>query len=158
MEALLLQYEWVVDSRKALLDFCAELPATHFTGEVATFAGSSMRNLLVHVSDTYTHWLGNFALKRSIPFTKTNSIPEVGDVRLLFGKTDALVKDFLEHFQNSLRNPISGILPGKDRRVETIPFMLFTHVITHEFHHKGQILSMSRHWGHIPIDTDIIRF
>ncbi len=39
----------------------------------------------------------------------------------------------------------------------TTPFELFTHVITHEFHHKGQVLSLSRHLGYIPVDTDIIR-
>ncbi|MNY69859.1 DinB family protein [compost metagenome] len=37
------------------------------------------------------------------------------------------------------------------------PFKVFTHVITHEYHHKGQILSLSRHLGYTPVDTDIMR-
>ncbi|MNL32837.1 DinB family protein [compost metagenome] len=37
------------------------------------------------------------------------------------------------------------------------PLKLFTHVTTHEYHHKGQILSLSRHLGYTPVDTDIIR-
>ncbi|WP_244950894.1 DinB family protein [Pedobacter suwonensis] len=37
------------------------------------------------------------------------------------------------------------------------PLQLFTHVITHEFHHKGQIMSLSRHLGYTPVDADIIR-
>ena len=37
------------------------------------------------------------------------------------------------------------------------PFKLFTHVITHEFHHQGQILPMSRQLGYIPVDTDVMR-
>jgi uncharacterized damage-inducible protein DinB len=40
---------------------------------------------------------------------------------------------------------------------DTSAFQIFTHVITHEFHHKGQILSLSRHLGYTPVDTDIIR-
>ncbi|MFI5159066.1 MAG: DinB family protein [Sphingobacteriales bacterium] len=37
------------------------------------------------------------------------------------------------------------------------PFELFTHVTTHEFHHKGQVVSMSRQLGYTPVDTDVIR-
>jgi uncharacterized damage-inducible protein DinB len=36
-------------------------------------------------------------------------------------------------------------------------FKLFTHTITHEFHHKGQILTLSRQLGYTPVDTDIMR-
>lgn len=37
------------------------------------------------------------------------------------------------------------------------PLKIFTHVITHGFHHKGQILSLNRHLKYAPVDTDIIR-
>jgi uncharacterized damage-inducible protein DinB len=45
----------------------------------------------------------------------------------------------------------------KDRTVVANPLKLFTHIITHEFHHKGQLLSLSRHIGYVPVDTDVIR-
>ena len=35
---------------------------------------------------------------------------------------------------------------------------LFTHVITHEFHHKGQLLTLSRILGYVPPDEDIIHW
>ncbi len=44
-----------------------------------------------------------------------------------------------------------------DKIIIANPLKLFTHVITHEFHHKGQILSLSRHLGYVRVDTDIIR-
>ncbi|RSK47607.1 hypothetical protein EI291_14730 [Hymenobacter rigui] len=34
---------------------------------------------------------------------------------------------------------------------------VFTHIIRHEFHHKGQMLNMSRQLGCTPVDTDAIR-
>ncbi|MCB0624495.1 MAG: hypothetical protein KDC43_11415, partial [Saprospiraceae bacterium] len=40
---------------------------------------------------------------------------------------------------------------------EAEAFRLFTHVVTHEFHHKGQILSLTRHLGFVPVDTDVMR-
>ncbi len=36
------------------------------------------------------------------------------------------------------------------------PLWLFTHTMTHEFHHKGQIATMGRMKGHIPPDLDLI--
>ncbi|HEX8506591.1 MAG TPA: DinB family protein [Hymenobacter sp.] len=48
--------------------------------------------------------------------------------------------------------------PRHPQPLELSPLQLFPHVITHEFHHKGQILSMSRLLGHVPVDTGAIRF
>ena len=44
-----------------------------------------------------------------------------------------------------------------DTPQEFTPLQLFTHTITHEFHHKGQVMSMSRLLGYVPVDADIIR-
>lgn len=33
-----------------------------------------------------------------------------------------------------------------------------THVMTHEFHHKGKIMTMGRMLGYTPPDADVIRF
>ncbi|RZK68975.1 MAG: hypothetical protein EOO92_22520, partial [Pedobacter sp.] len=52
---------------------------------------------------------------------------------------------------------MAGMISGQGR-VDTTVTSLFTHVITHEFHHKGQIMSMMRLIGYIPPDADIIRF
>ncbi|TKC09723.1 DinB family protein [Pedobacter frigoris] len=42
--------------------------------------------------------------------------------------------------------------------METDAYGIFTDVITHEFHHKGQAMTMARLLGHIPPDTDVMRF
>ncbi|MCB0535444.1 MAG: hypothetical protein KDD14_24780 [Saprospiraceae bacterium] len=44
-----------------------------------------------------------------------------------------------------------------EKEILAPPLRLFTHIVTHEFHHKGQILSLSRHLGYTPVDTDIMR-
>ncbi len=36
------------------------------------------------------------------------------------------------------------------------PLWLLTHTETHEFHHKGQIVSMARHLGYTPPNTILI--
>ncbi|MCY9423036.1 DinB family protein, partial [Bacillus paralicheniformis] len=40
--------------------------------------------------------------------------------------------------------------------VKKTPHQLLIHSITHEFHHKGQIVAMLRLLGYIPNNTDIL--
>ncbi|MEP6627343.1 MAG: DinB family protein [Ginsengibacter sp.] len=55
-----------------------------------------------------------------------------------------------------MQNKISGMLPDRGK-ITTKSLSLFFHVITHEFHHKGQIATMCCIMGYPPPDTDIIR-
>lgn len=67
------------------------------------------------------------------------------------------MRDFTssELVATDLNNAIAYKLEGVERHVTSLE--LFSHVITHEYHHKGQVLSISRHLGYTPVDTDIIR-
>lgn len=114
-----------------------------------------MRNLLVHNATTYQYWLGQHALAREMVYPEYKSIPTVQECRRFFDTIDELVAEFLAHFAAYYTAPITSMKEGK-ARVAT-PLEVFTHVTTHEFHHKGQILSISRHLGYIPVDTDVIR-
>jgi uncharacterized damage-inducible protein DinB len=71
---------------------------------------------------------------------------------------DIHVDAFLKVFDGQWEKSISGKPPQKPQYMETTPLALFTHAISHEFHHKGQIMTMGRILGNIPPDTDIIRF
>jgi uncharacterized damage-inducible protein DinB len=46
--------------------------------------------------------------------------------------------------------------PGS--KIKLTALELITHVITHEFHHKGQVMTMARLSGFTPPDADILRF
>ncbi|MGI8600731.1 MAG: DinB family protein, partial [Chitinophagaceae bacterium] len=72
-----------------------------------------------------------------------------------FNSVDKLADEFIGVFQNDSFKELKIIV--NENTISKTPFELFTHVITHEFHHKGQILSLSRHLGYLPVDTDIIR-
>jgi uncharacterized damage-inducible protein DinB len=54
--------------------------------------------------------------------------------------------------------PISAKVPGRDIQLTVTALELLTHVTTHEYHHKGQVLTISRQLGYTPVDTDLIRF
>lgn len=149
------QYMHVKLSREVLFEFCRSLSADHFMFEHANFGRGSVRNLLVHVANVYQFWIGAKALGRDDPFTPFEAVVNMEQIHLLFKGIDDLMDTFLGSIEHSPRKRLSFERNGV--QTSELGLTLFTHVITHEFHHKGQVLSMSRHMGYLPVDTDIIR-
>ena len=150
------QYELVLESRTSLLDYCKTISPPDFLSTNSSFGrGGTIRNLLVHIANTYEFWIGKNALKMNVVFTKYKSVNKVEEVIALFSRADILLFEFIEKVAESRIQLVEYEINGNKSVVE--PLKLFTHVITHEFHHKGQILSMSRHLGYTPVDTDIIK-
>jgi uncharacterized damage-inducible protein DinB len=153
------QYELVRQSRKVVMDhFRAFTPETYIQRVEYFGRGGSIRNLQVHIANTYIYWLANFGLKLSVPYINLELITYSSQMEECFNKVDEHVYKFLQTYEGKWESIISGKPPQKDRYVETTALALFSHTITHEFHHKGQILTMSRILGHIPPDADLIRF
>ena len=149
------QYEMVKSSRLVLFDFCRSLSRTHFLFEHPDFGRGSIRNLLVHVANVYQFWIGEKALNHKDPFTSFDAVADIEQADSLYREIDQLMNSFIllvEHTpMKQLTFERNGVQTSEDA------LTLFTHAITHEFHHKGQILSMSRHMGYLPVDTDMIR-
>ena len=150
------QYELVRESRHVLFDYCKTISTNDFLNENSSFGrGGSIRNLLTHIANTYEFWIAKYGLNTAIAFTPYNSIQNIKDVIGLFKKIDTTVFEFIGLVERPEKWQIDFEINGV--KSSATPFKLFTHVITHEFHHKGQILSISRHLGYTPVDTDIMR-
>lgn len=147
------QYDLVKGSRELLLSFCGTMPNEDFIRENNGFGIASVRDLLVHIANSYEAWLKR-ALKKEVGFTPKEKINNIAEVRTYFEKINKLMAGFIDLVEKE--NPETLVLNRNGKKMESTPLVLFSHVITHEFHHKGQILSLGRHLGYIPIDTDII--
>jgi len=154
-DVLVIQYDLVKQARTVLLSYCGQLTEKDFLAENSSFGRGSIRNLLVHIGNTYEFWLGKQALQKEIIFTAYNTVKNVTEAEELFRNIDRLVNRFIFSFADDYHQEI--MVSINKEPVAATPLKLFTHVITHEFHHKGQILSLSRHLGYVPIDTDIMR-
>lgn len=151
------QYELIKGSREVVLNFVEQQVAGDLNTPLDTFDGKTIRYLLVHTANTYLHWLSYYALKQEVDFKEDAGLTSVQLIRPLYEQADEAVAVFLHHFAEKIEYPVSGTL-SRNRQVTTTPLALFTHVITHEFHHKGQIMTMCRLLGYVPPDTDVIRF
>jgi uncharacterized damage-inducible protein DinB len=149
------QYSFVRSSRQVLLEYCQQISQADLLKENSSFGRGSIRNLLVHIGNTYQFWIGKHGLNLTLNFTPYQSVNTVSEVDSLFSGIDFLVEKFIAR---SAENPLEEfILEINGQPIAASPLKLFSHVITHEYHHKGQILSLSRHLGYVPADTDIFR-
>ena len=154
-DLLQLQYELVRASRAVLMTYVATLSQQDFISSSPVFGRGSVRNMLVHICDTYHYWIAARVLQTNPVFPACDTYRDLESCRVYFAQTDDMMALFFAHFQNNYLEPLSV---SRSRGTEEIrPLTLFTHVTTHEFHHKGQILSLSRDLGYTPVDTDIIR-
>ncbi|RDU37165.1 damage-inducible protein DinB [Neobacillus piezotolerans] len=155
MDVFLTQYDWIKRTRESLFRYCETLPPSDYVKELDNFGGDSIRNLHSHVADCYRVWLGSRALGKSHQKIKPESINNVLEMREVFRKIDILVGEYLNEFKGKWDQTIPVSFHSGDS-AEITALWLFTHTITHEFHHKGQIVKIGRQLGYIPPDTDLI--
>lgn len=154
---LLLQYQSVKGARQALFGYCKSMDKPHLFKQIDMFNGSSITQLLMHVANCYIHWLIMFDQETNIDHKRNEAVTSFEEIEEAYQYVDLVVEDFLATHKDHLELASAKRRPNLDLFLNVTPLELFTHVITHEFHHKGQVLAMSRLLGYIPIDTDVIR-
>lgn len=157
MKLLTAQYELVKESREVVFEFCEHFSNSDYLKEQVNFNKKSIRDLHVHVANSYLKWVVKFAMKKPVEFFNPAELSALEDIHEVYKKVNACVSDFLQRFQDQSEAAIQNEV-DKIGIVTYTPLEIFTHVITHEFHHKGQILAMGRMMGYTPPDADIIRF
>ncbi len=71
-------------------------------------------------------------------------------VRKRFDLVNETVERFVQVHDGQWDRTICCDVRWQEEPVKTTPLGLLTHAVTHEFHHKGQIVAMARHLGHVP--------
>lgn len=159
LDVLKQQYGFISSTRQALFLFLEEIPLQYLHKTVPNFGNTTIIRTHLHVADCYLGWLGRFALKQSdFKFATDYEIEhsDVKNVRERFKLVDEVVQRFLDEFNSRWFENIANQVKWQKEPWVTTPLWLLTHTETHEFHHKGQIVSMARHLGYIPPDTDLV--
>ena len=146
------QYAYVQSSRRVLLDYLATLHHEDWLRRHTAFGRGSVRDLLIHIVNTYRYWICHFGLRQDVVYAEATTGITLAQITDWFAEIDAQMATFLAL---PLDQEISFTIAEKSGTAPVL--QLFTHVITHEYHHKGQILSLSRQLGYTPVDTDVLR-
>jgi uncharacterized damage-inducible protein DinB len=157
MELLKQQYNLIKSSREVVLNYCSTIKHEDLTKKNENFNKASMMYLLVHIANTYLFWLRSFAAGEQFEYFKEAGVKDVEGLKAAFEEVNKTVENFLDKYDDP-GIQIEGEIFWLKKNMTYTVLELFTHVITHEFHHKGQIMSMSRMLGYTPPDADVIRY
>lgn len=154
-ELLIQQYALVTESRAVVLDFLEEQLPNEAFQLASGFSDNSPGKMMLHIANVYFHWIGNFSLGLNMGIYPDQHVSSISVLRSIFEEVNQLMEIYLNQFGDIPQEKICGTI--SNRSLEFDVLKLFTHVITHEFHHKGQVMSMCRLLGHTPVDADVIR-
>lgn len=139
------------------LDHLAALPADDYTRDVPGFGSSSLRAQVIHNLNCEAFWIH---VLQGFPFTDEDParFPTVADARALRDKVTAQTRTYLSSITDAQLNTTTELrFPDGDTATRT-PALILHHMLTHAFHHKGQIVAMCRILGHPAPDTDLNNF
>ncbi|MBB6733929.1 DinB family protein [Cohnella zeiphila] len=156
LDVLRQQYDWIRSVRQNMFTFLEELPLQLLHRPVPDFGHGTIMRTHAHVVDCYRFWLGSFAFKK-LNEHRDISVTERVDVKYVrerFTEVDELVQRFLDEYSDRWSESIEQDESWKGYPKTATPLLLLTHVEKHEFHHKGQIVTMARHLGCPPPSDD----
>lgn len=156
METLRQQYKLVREARQVLFSYLQTIPFDKLHRPIEVFNSKSVCYLLNHTALSYLSWLREFGLQNPLLMTDETGWQTMDDAKAFYVEVDDAVYNFIASFDDE--NTVLTSMKARWHVMLSLSVLqLFTHTITHEFHHKGQILTMTRLLGYTPVDTDIIR-
>jgi uncharacterized damage-inducible protein DinB len=152
---LLHQYQLVIASRVTLFNYCETVKPDDLLKPLPTFDNQSMITRMMHSANCYLFWLAKCCMQENRHEFDIDEHQDISAVRQAYEQVNLMMNTYLHHFADSLA--VARLFTRPDgSQLTRSPLDIFTHVITHEFHHKGQVISMSRQLGYTPVDTDVI--
>lgn len=150
-------HSWTHASLTLLFDHLTTLPAADYAKELPGFGYPNIRAQVVHLLGCEIRWVNRL---RNIPNDSWDAArwPALSDARALQSEAQARTLDYLSGLSDEQLNANTTLhFPDGDTAVRT-PALILHHVLTHAFHHKGQIVAMCRILGHPAPDTDLNQF
>jgi uncharacterized damage-inducible protein DinB len=137
-----------------LLQHIASLPDDLLCKPIAGFGHSSIFKQLVHILTCEEGWVHDLQNKRFAGWSEE----DCPTMETLLAARDRIREETQAYLRNLTDEQLNTILPkrpvdwGGELRS---PAFILLHVITHVFHHKGQVVAMLRILGHPAPDTDL---
>ncbi len=145
-------YSWVKRTRKMLFDYLETLPKEVYLQERPDFAYGSLRNIQAHIAGCYLFWVGGMGLKHEIDKSALENIADVAAMKHKFLEVDSVLEQAFTDFID-VDTIFEVVRPHRDTLAVSQRWLIM-HPITHEFHHKGQLLALARVLGH-PLPEDM---
>ena len=148
---------WTHASLNLVLDHLSTLPASDYARELSGFGFPTLREQTIHIFNCEGFWVHTL---RGLRYTDRSpeEYPAVTDARLLQKEVRQLTHAYLSNLTDQQLNADAELHFSDGEFAVRTPALVLHHVLTHAFHHKGQIVAMCRVLGYPALDTDLNQF
>jgi uncharacterized damage-inducible protein DinB len=148
---------WTHAGLSLVLDHLSTMPANDYVTEVSGFGFRTLREQTIHIFNCEGFWLRTLQGLRFVDRT-IEEYPVLADVTRMQKEVSQSTHAYLSTLTDQQLNTDTELhFSDGDVAVRT-PALVLHHVLTHAFHHKGQIVAMCRALGHPAPDTDLNQF
>lgn len=148
---------WTHASLALLLDHLSAISPEDYTKALPAFGLPTLQEQVIHIFNCESFWIHTL---QGLPHVDRNpaECPAVVDARLFQQEVSRQTHGYLSGLTDQKLNTTEELhFSDGDIAVRT-PALVLHHVLTHAFHHKGQIVAMCRAQGHPAPDTDLNQF
>ncbi|MGA2906311.1 MAG: DinB family protein [Terracidiphilus sp.] len=157
VDGILKFHFWTHTCLTLVLDHLSTISTSDYTKEIPGFGFPTLRGQVIHIFNCegfWIHTIQGLAVRDRHPA----DCHSVADARLLQRHVSEQTLAYLSGLTDQQLNSNTELrFPDGDIAIRTPAFVLH-HVLTHAFHHKGQIVAMCRVLGHPAPDTDLSQF
>jgi len=146
---------WAHESLDVLLRHIASVPTGVLHNPIAGFGFPTIWKQLVHILEVEEGWVCDLQDKPWVHW-RAQDCDTLQDLVEAKERVRCATQTYLHSLTDSQLNSELTQRPKEWARVRTRAFILH-HVVTHTFHHKGQVVAMLRTHGYPAPDTDIQR-
>jgi len=150
-------HRWTHTSLTVLLDHLSTIPPGSYAQPLPGFGSPTIREQVLHLFNCEGLWVH---MLQGFPYRDRTlaECPSLSEARLLQDQVRGQTLDYLSRLSEQQLNSNTELhFPDGDVAVRT-PALILHHMLTHAFHHKGQIVAMCRLLGHPAPDTDLNQF
>lgn len=147
---------WTHQSLDILLAHTATVDPEKLRQELTAFGFPTVWKQLMHILAVEEGWVSSLQDKPTLAWQEKD-YPDMQALILGKQRVQAATHAYLASLSNAQLNVILEKRPKRWFGELKSPAFILQHVMTHTFHHKGQVVAMLRMLGHPAPDTDIQR-
>ena len=148
---------WTHACISLVLEHLSTIPTSDYLREVPSFGFGTLRKQAIHIFNCEGFWVQTLQGLSYID-RRPEECGAVADARVLQQDVSRQTHAYLSSLTDQQLNTNTELhFADGDIAVRT-PALVLHHVLTHAFHHKGQIVAMCRALGHPAHDTDLNQF
>lgn len=157
VDGILKFHRWTHLCLDALLDHLSAIPTEVYEKELSDFGFSTLRAQMIHIFNCEGLWVHTLQGLNHVD-RRSTEYPEVADAKRLQQEVRRQTIAYLSNLTDQELNSDTELRFSDGDVAARTPALVLHHVLTHAFHHKGQVVAMCRILGHPARDTDLNQF